>query len=101
MMRERLVEALAKAAAEFISRESNRRSLITVTRTALDRKGLHATVYISVYPDKDTRAATEFLDRKRDEFKEFLKSKIQVRAIPRVRFLPEPNTGAVEGDVVS
>jgi ribosome-binding factor A len=91
MMKERLLSAITKAAAEFIARESNYRSLITVTRTQIDSRGRSATIFISVYPDKDTRAATEFLDRRRDEFRQFLKSKINVRALPRIRFLPEPD----------
>jgi ribosome-binding factor A len=90
MMPERLASALTKAAAEFIARESNGRSLITVTRTVLDERGLHATIYISVYPDKDTRAVTEFLDRQKGAFITFLKSRIEARALPRMRFLPEP-----------
>lgn len=96
MMKERLLSTITKAAAEFIARESNYRSLITVTRTTLDARGMHATIYISVYPDRDTRAATEFLDRRRDEFCQFLKSKINVRAIPRIRFLPEPDRSTLQ-----
>lgn len=93
MMKERLTEELKKIASEFINRESNRRSMITVTKVALDRRGAHANVFVSVFPEKDTHAATDFLNRNRDEFKRYLKERLRIRSIPRVRFLADPTIG--------
>jgi ribosome-binding factor A len=90
---DRLVHALQKAASDFVNRESNRQSMITVTRVAMDERGSLADVYISVFPDTELQHATEFLNRNRDEFKMFLKKHVSLRTIPRVRFLAEPNIG--------
>lgn len=92
-MRERAIEALRKAASEFINRESNRQSMITVTSIRLDKGGKRAEVYVSVFPEKDTFAATEFLNRKRDEFRAYIKKRIRMRVIPSVRFLADPVIG--------
>lgn len=92
-MRERVIELLKKAASEFINRESNRTSMITVTGIELDRRESHVTIFVSVFPEKDTHGATDFLNRNRDEFKRYLKQHTALRVIPRVEFLPDPNLG--------
>ena len=95
MMPERALSAIQKAAGEFVNRESNRRSMITVTRVLMDRKGLRAEIYISVFPDKDTAAAVDFLNRKRDEFRRYIAKRVEMRALPRPIFLAEPNREGV------
>jgi ribosome-binding factor A len=87
--------ALLHAAAEFINRESNRTSLITVTRVELDDRGQHLTVFVSVFPDEHARTALEFLSRVRDEFAEYIKKTIKIRMIPRIVFLQDPHLGGV------
>ncbi len=93
MMRERFVEELLRVIAAFINKESNRRSMITVTEVVLDQRGKHANVFISVYPDKDLRAAVEFLERQRNELRDYLTTHIRVRSIPHLSFLPSPTMG--------
>jgi len=93
MMKERAIEALKKAASEFINKESNRRSMITVTAVEMDRRGRRARIFISVFPEKDTYAATDFLNRQRNEFREYIKKHIRLRAIPSVQFLADPVIG--------
>lgn len=92
-MRERLTEELKKVAAEFINRESNRRSMITVTKVTLDRRGARADIFVSVFPEKDTHAATDFLNRRRDDFHAFLKKHTRLARLPRVAFLADPVIG--------
>lgn len=96
MMKERLLSAITKAAAEFIARESNGRSLVTVTRAVLDRDGTHVTVYFSAYPNRDTHAVTDFLTRRTGDFVAYLRTRASMRAIPRIRFLPEPERDIVQ-----
>lgn len=86
---DRLLAAIHTAAAEFINRESNRRSLVTVTRvTMTDDK--HAQIFVSIYPEKDTAAVIDFLGRQREEFLSFIKKTVKLHFIPRMTFLPEP-----------
>lgn len=92
---ERLISAIHTAAAEFINRESNRRSLVTVTRvTFSDEK--NAQIFVSVYPQKDTAAVIDFLGRQKDEFLAFVKKTVKLHFIPRMTFLADPDMGAVQ-----
>ena len=91
---DRLISAIHAAAAEFINRESNRRSLVTVTSADLpDEK--HARVFISVFPQKDAHAAMDFLARRHGEFMAFLKKSVKLHTVPIVSFLPDPAMGSV------
>lgn len=92
-MRERLTGELKKVASEFINRESNRRSMITVTKVTLDRRGTHADIFVSVFPEKDTHAATDFLNRRRDDFHAFLKKNTRLARLPRATFHADPVVG--------
>lgn len=90
---EKVVSAITSAAAEFINRESNRRSLITVTRVEIEEGGKTARIFVSVMPEEQTHAVADFLSRQRDEFSTFLKKKVRLHTIPRVTFLPDPEMG--------
>lgn len=83
--------ALTSAAAEFVNRESNRTSLITVTRVELDDRERGVKIFISVFPDTASKNAVEFLERRAEDFRDFLKKRISVRSIPRPIFLLEPD----------
>ena len=59
---EKGTQVLRDAAAEFVSRESNRKSLITVTSLSLSNDFSKATVLISVYPEKAEKEGTLILN---------------------------------------
>lgn len=80
--KEQKEELLAHVAAEFINLESNRESLITVTRAALSSDEKHATIFISVLPDSGERSALFFLQRKRAELRAFARKKTRIRVLP-------------------
>jgi ribosome-binding factor A len=89
---DRLLSAIHTAAAEFINRESNRRSLVTVTKVIFqDEKNVH--IFISVYPEKDLHAVMDFLARQEKEFLSFLKKTVKLHFVPKMRFLPDPDMG--------
>ncbi len=92
-MKEKLASALMVAAAEFINRESNRRSLVTVTRVDLGERGRAATVFVSVMPQEQTHAVMDFLSRQEGEFKQYLRNNMRIRSIPRVVFMADPMMG--------
>ncbi|MDO8523619.1 MAG: ribosome-binding factor A [bacterium] len=93
---DRVASAVHTAAAEFINRESNRRSLITVMRVTLSPDEKRAHVFVSVYPAKDTAAAMDFLSRQHDAFMTYLKKTVKLHLLPHVSFLPDPEMGNVE-----
>ena len=93
MMRERFISAIAQAIAEFISRESNRRSLITVTKVELSENDRVARIFVSVMPQDQAHAAIDFLTRNKDEARFFLKKRIKSRMLPYIEFLLDPDMG--------
>ena len=95
-MRERLKEILMHAVSEFINRESNRQSMITVTNVSMGERNRRATVFVSVFPEAKTQAACEFLNRKRSDLREYLKKHTKLSVLPHVTFLPSPTKGGVE-----
>ena len=92
-MKERADSIIHKLASEFINRESNRTSLITVTRVHSDAKTKHVDIFVSSFPERNTRAAVDFLNRNRDEFHAYVKKHSKLATLPRVRFLADPVIG--------
>lgn len=72
---DRMLSILVHLAAEYIAREAGRATLITPTRAELSGDGKRATVYVSVFPDSETFHALTYLERQRDEFRQFLRNK--------------------------
>lgn len=83
---EQLEEALRETAAEFLSREAGRQSLITVTRAVLNQKGTHAAIMITVLPDSAQEHALEFANRHRKEFGDFFEKRIRGTRLPHIEF---------------
>jgi ribosome-binding factor A len=84
---EKMPELMAHMAAEFIGLESNRTSLITVTSCKLSSDNKYGTIFFTVLPDNQERAASDFLDRKRKEFKMFVREKSRIGRIPEITFV--------------
>lgn len=88
-MSERVVQVsqlIKEVAADFLNKESNRVTLITVTHADVSRDLRNATVYFTVLPDTYEDEALNFARRKRTEFKDYLKSKMRLKRIPFVEF---------------
>ena len=79
---EKIKEAVREAASEFIQRNSNMTSLITVTRVELKDRGGKADIFISVFPEDKEKGALDMLKRKRSEFKAYIPEKINIGRIP-------------------
>ena len=87
---EKLKEALMHAAAEFIARESNRTSLITVTSVEIGHKAQQATILITVLPETAEADALNFLKRKRAEMRDFIGQKVAMRQVPFMDIAIDP-----------
>ena len=85
-MHEQEVERLREVAAEFMAREANRNSLITVTRAEMGTNGRSATIFITVYPETAEAQAVEFANRNRGEFGKFFETRVRGMRVPRVEF---------------
>ena len=82
LRQEKVSELLRELSAEFLERESNRESLITVTYATVSSDLKRATVYITVLPEEKEAAALDFAKRKRKELREFVKERIKFRVLP-------------------
>lgn len=83
---EKLTVAIKELAAEYLNLESNRSSLVTVTRTDVLNKGRRAIVYFTVLPDSEEKVALEFARRKRSDFRKFITNKKIVGFAPSIDF---------------
>ena len=79
---EKVSELVKKLAAEFLSREADKSSIITVTNANISDDLKNATIFFSVYPKASEDAALNFAKRKRSELKKYVKSKLKMRRIP-------------------
>lgn len=77
---------IAKLAAEYLGRESNRTSLITVIRTEILNRGKKAIVLFTVLPDSEEKAALAFARRKRFDFRKFITKKKILGFTPQIDF---------------
>jgi len=79
---EKVANYIKELTAEFLGRENNKTSLITVTSATCSPDLKRATVFITVLPTEKERVALEFAKRQRAELREFLKSKMTTKNIP-------------------
>jgi ribosome-binding factor A len=83
---EKMGNIIKRLASEFLSRESNRTSLITVTDVRMQDKERNAIILFTVFPETQTTAALAFAQRKRSELHEHIKKHTRIKIIPRVDF---------------
>lgn len=79
---EKIANQIKELAAEFLGRENNRTSLITVTSCNASPDLKKATIFITVLPDKKEHDALDFARRKRTEIRDYLKRKMNLKIIP-------------------
>ena len=82
--KEKVANYIKELAAEFLQKENNNTSLITVTSATCSPDLKRATVFITVFPTTKEKTALEFGKRKRGELREFLKKNMSTKNIPFV-----------------
>ena len=83
---ERTIHIIKELAMEFMQRESNRTSLVTVTNIILEDRAKRAIVLLSVLPEERADAVVEFANRKKDEFRQYVKERSKLGIIPFFTF---------------
>ncbi|MCH7529520.1 ribosome-binding factor A [Patescibacteria group bacterium] len=83
---ERVRELLIHQAAEFLERESDRSTMITVTDARISNNLNRATIFFTVYPEEKEDAALAFAKRQSSEFRSFIKKKLNMKRIPMFEF---------------
>ena len=79
---EKVANIIKKLAAEFLARENNKTSLLTVTSATCSPDLKRATIFFTVLPTTKEKTALEFAKRKRPELREFLKKNMPIKIIP-------------------
>lgn len=83
---ERVRETVKHLAAEFLERESNRTSLMTVTGVTLSARGERATVLITVMPEEEEETALAFANRAAGRLREFIGTRLKIHRRPFIGF---------------
>ncbi len=79
-------ETIAHLAADYFARESNRESLITVTRADVSPDLKNVIIFISVLPESYEEPVLHFARRSRTDFREYIKKHAAMRYLPNVDF---------------
>lgn len=82
-----VAEVIAHAAGEFIARESNRESLITITRADVSPDLKHVNLFMSVLPIQFEDTALLFMKRRTTDFRKYLTSSTRLGHLPHIEFL--------------
>ncbi len=83
---EKINKEMKKVFAQFIEKESNKQSLITVTRCEISKDRKNIDVLISVLPEEKEEQVIRFLERRKWDARDYMKKRIQTRVLPFVHF---------------
>jgi ribosome-binding factor A len=79
---EKVANNIKELSAQFLSREDNRTSLITVTACTTSPDLKRATIFVTVLPVEKEGSALSFIKRNLKELREFLKKNMPIKIIP-------------------
>lgn len=79
---EKIKQVIKELASEFLSKESNRQSLVTVTNVLFSFRAKQAKILISVLPDHKAQAALDFAKRQRSALYSYIKKKSRLSVLP-------------------
>lgn len=96
----KIASIVREAVAEFCKRESNRASLITITRVDMTDYGRKAMIYFTVFPEDKETEALAFLKRSRSQIYKFMIETTGLSFVPLVDVeidIGEKNRQKIEG----
>ena len=79
---EKITSLLTQYAAEFLNRQSNGASLITVTHSTISNDLKQATIFVTIFPDDKEEEALNFVKRQRSELRDYIKTKSKLGTLP-------------------
>lgn len=79
---QKVKEEVMHLAGEYISRESNRDALITITNGIISDDAKYVTLLFTTLPESKEEAVLDFLKRKRKEFKHFVLKNSKIGRVP-------------------
>ena len=79
---EKVANQIKELAAQFLERENDRTSLITLTAASCSPDLKRATIFITVLPESKEAAALSFVKRQLRGLREFLRKNMPMKVIP-------------------
>jgi ribosome-binding factor A len=79
---EKVANTIKELAAQFLNRENNRTSLVTVTGCSTSPDLKRATILITVLPNTKETEVVNFVKRNLKDLREFLKKNMPIKIIP-------------------
>ena len=79
---EKVANNIKELSAQFLGRENNRTSLITVISCSTSPDLKKATIFITVLPTSKEDVALNFVKRNLGDLREFLKKNLPIKTIP-------------------
>ncbi|NLE07133.1 MAG: ribosome-binding factor A [Parcubacteria group bacterium] len=77
---------ILKFASEYFLTASNNKSLITITKAEVLNKGKRAIIYFTAFPIEKEAEALKFMNRRRNDFRQFVMSKKSFGFVPKIEF---------------
>ncbi len=84
--KEKLPELLQHLAAEWIERESNRTSLITVTGSQISDNQKRVRILFTVLPESQEPAVLDLLKRRMGDFINYIEKHARIGRMPEIEF---------------
>jgi len=84
--RERVKSLLKKLAADFLKTGVEAGVLVTVTDFIITSNMRTATIFVSIFPEKEEKETLLFLQKKKGEFKKYLSAHTKMKTIPFIVF---------------
>lgn len=82
--KQQFAEHLAHVAAQFVSRESNRTSLITITRADVNEKMTVCTLFYTVFPESEEANAEIFMKRIAGDMRQYMRHEAGIMRVPHI-----------------
>lgn len=83
---QKISDEIRKHVCDYIQRESNYNSLITVTNVLVSKDFNKATFFVTVLPENQEVAALDFLKRQRRYVKAHIKKNSRLSRLPQIDF---------------
>lgn len=80
-------EHIAHLAAQYVSRASNRTSLITITRAEINEKMTVCTIFFTVFPESEEENASIFMKRSASDMRHFMRTEGKIIRVPHLELI--------------
>jgi len=80
--KEKIIKLIKILTANYLLKENNKSSLITVTSVNISNDFKKSTIFISVLPTDKEKTALLFAKRKKSEIREYLKKNLNMKRVP-------------------